>query len=97
MKRHKAEWQASEARGRFAEVIDAALAGMPQVIRKRGGGEVVVVSRAAWERSKPTLREVLLAGGGGPQDAAEDIFERALRDARQQGIGMFGARDIDHD
>jgi prevent-host-death family protein len=47
-------WQAAEARHRFSELVDAAVEGHPQFVRRRDGQEVVVVSRDYFEQTKPT-------------------------------------------
>jgi len=73
-------WQVSEARSRFANVVDRALSGVPQVIRKRGGGEVVVVSKEAWDRAKPNLRDYLLSSSTTTEEY--ETFEKGLRRAR---------------
>jgi prevent-host-death family protein len=73
-------WQVSEARSRFADVVDRALSGVPQVIRKRSGGEVVVVSKEAWDRAKPNLRDYLLNSSSTAEEY--ETFEKGLRRAR---------------
>lgn len=95
LKKPEAEaWQVSEARNRFADVVDRALSGVPQVIRKRGGGEVVVVSRDAWDRAKPNLRDYLLNSSS--TEAEYATFEKSLRRARmpmlQPGSAKLKAR-----
>jgi prevent-host-death family protein len=42
-------WQATKARGALSAIIDAAVDGAPQLIRRRDGKEVVVMSRAHYE------------------------------------------------
>jgi hypothetical protein len=61
-------WQASEAQSRLGELVDAALDGAPQVVRRADGREVVVVAREVFQapdESAPreTLRDVLLNPG----------------------------------
>ena len=56
-------WQAAMARHRFAEIIDAAVAGQPQFVQRRDGKEVVVVSRDYFERTKPNIKSYLLSAG----------------------------------
>lgn len=73
-------WQVSEARSHFADVVDRALAGVPQVIRKRGGDEVVVVSKEAWDRAKPNLRDYLLSSSATAEEY--EAFEQGLQRAR---------------
>ncbi|HKN01019.1 MAG TPA: type II toxin-antitoxin system Phd/YefM family antitoxin [Candidatus Binataceae bacterium] len=43
-------WAAAEAKARFSEVIDRALADGPQTITRKGQKAVVVVSAAEWQR-----------------------------------------------
>jgi prevent-host-death family protein len=79
-------WQASEARAKLPEVMSGALSGSPQIIRGRGGEEVVVVSRADYERMKPTLKDYLLRSPGAAGVDDDDMLEAALR--RVRGIGI---------
>jgi prevent-host-death family protein len=48
-------WRAAQARARFAELVDAAIQGRPQFIRRRDGHEVVLVSRDYfdWAKMRP--------------------------------------------
>jgi prevent-host-death family protein len=81
-------WQATEARAQLPAVMQAALSGTPQIIRKRSGEEVVVVSRTDYERLKPTLKDYLLrsaGAAGGDDDAALRLALRRLR-----AIGAVG-------
>lgn len=57
------EWQVTEAPGAFGQIIDAAVEGAPQLIRRHDGREVVVVSRGAFETIKPNPRDCLLTSG----------------------------------
>jgi len=43
-------WAAAEAKARFSEVIDRALADGPQTVTRRGQKAVVVVSAEEWQR-----------------------------------------------
>lgn len=86
-------WQAAEARHRFTDVVDAAVAGKPQFIRRRDGREVVVISREYFEQTKPNLKSYLLAAGYAGE--AEDAFDRALRGVRTEGPPLLQPRDID--
>lgn len=86
-------WQAAEARHRFSKVVDAAVEGSPQFIRRRDGREVVLVSREYFERTKPSLKSYLLSAGyAGPED---DAFDVAMRSVRTEGGPLFGARNVD--
>lgn len=77
---HGPEWHASDARHRFSEVVDAAAAGTPQFVRRRDGQEVVVVSRDYFERTRPTLKSVLLNFKFEHDDGS---FEAALAEGRR--------------
>lgn len=76
-------WQASSARHRFTDLVDAAVEGEPQFVKRRDGREVVVVSREYYERTLPTLAGYLLAGGVAPE--GEDAFDCALKVIRAEG------------
>ena len=72
-------WQAGAARHRFSELVDAAVDGRPQVIRRRDGREVVVVSKEYYEQTKPNLKSVLLSHRFGERG---DVFDTVLEEAR---------------
>jgi prevent-host-death family protein len=82
------EWQATKARGAFAEIIEAAAEGTPQLIRRRDGKEVVVVSRDYFEARRPNLRDYLLNAG---YAADHDAFDDALRAVRESADSPFAA------
>ncbi len=61
-------WQLQDAKNRFSAVVDAALAGEPQHVTRRGKPAVVVLAAAEYERlckqepsDTPTFVEHLLA------------------------------------
>jgi len=73
-----AEWALQDAKNRFSAVVDAALAGSPQRVTRRGKPAVVIVAVEEYERLRhlekaeaPTLADMLLAI---PQDDGE--FDR---------------------
>jgi prevent-host-death family protein len=72
-------WQAGAARHRFSELVDAAVDGRPQIIRRRDGREVVVVSKDYYERTKPNLKSVLLSHRFGKRG---DLLDAVLEEAR---------------
>lgn len=72
-------WQAATARHRFTEVVDAAVEGRPQFVRRRDGREVVVVSKEYYERTRPSLKSVPLSQRFGERG---DEFDLALEEAR---------------
>lgn len=79
--------RATRARAALDEIIDGAVAGSPQLIRREGGK---VMSRDRVKANKSDLRNYLLtAGYAGEHDA----FDEALRLARATGLGMLGLRD----
>ena len=72
------DWTLQDAKNRFSAVVDAALAGAPQRVTRRGRPAVVVLAVDEYERlcqlektNAPTLAGLLLAI---PQDDQE--FER---------------------
>ncbi len=71
-------WQAAAARHRFSELVEAAVEGRPQFVRRRDGREVVVVSKEYYERTKPSLKTVLLSLRFGHRG---DDFDAALQQA----------------
>ena len=73
-----AEWSLQDAKNRFSAVVDAAVAGDPQRVTRRGKPAVVVLAVEEYERLRhlenakaPTFADLLLAM---PQDDEE--FER---------------------
>ena len=79
-------WSLQDAKARFSAVVDAALAGEPQRVTRRGRPAVVVVSAEDWDR---IIRESRAAGFAehlaaiprGPE-ADDDPFPRAPLTAR---------------
>ena len=72
------DWSVRDARNRLGAVVDAAVAGEPQRVTRRGKPAVVVMAVEEYERLRrverakaPTFAELLLAI---PQDGGE--FER---------------------
>ena len=79
------DWALQDAKNRFSAVVNAALAGVPQQVTRRGRPAVVVLSVEEYERLRrlekanaPTLADMLLAM---PQDDQE--FERVPLSSRQ--------------
>ena len=79
-----ADWPLQDAKSKFSAVVNAALAGEPQRVTRRGQPAVVVVATEEYERlcrlekaGAPTLGESLL---GIPQD--DQKFERISLPAR---------------
>ena len=78
------EWPLQDAKNRFSAVVDAALAGNPQQVTRRGKPAVVVLAVDEYERLRhmekaaaPSLAELLLAI---PQDGEEfDRLDLAAR------------------
>ncbi len=85
------DWQAASARHHFSELIDAAVAGRPQFVRRRDGREVVVVSREYFEQTKPDLKTTLLTKGYASGDDADE-FDEILREIRTTGGATFGTQ-----
>lgn len=73
-------WQLQDAKNRFSAVVDAALAGEPQEVTRRGKPVVVVIAVEEYERlcqakkaAAPDFIEHLLAI---PKGGPDDLFER---------------------
>ncbi len=82
------DWPLQDAKNRFSAVVDAALAGDPQRVTRRGTPAVVVLAVDEYERLRqiekanaPTFAELLL---GIPQDGQE--FERLSLPARSTDL-----------
>ncbi|MYH49810.1 MAG: type II toxin-antitoxin system Phd/YefM family antitoxin [Gammaproteobacteria bacterium] len=82
------DWPLQDAKNRFSAVVDAALAGDPQRVTRRGRPAVVVLAVDEYERLRrverayaPTLGELLLDV---PQDGQE--FERLPLPQRPTGL-----------
>ena len=78
------EWSLQDAKNKFSALVNAALAGEPQRVTRRGEPAVVVLAAKEYERlcrlekaNAPTLGELLLEI---PQDDQE--FERLSLPAR---------------
>lgn len=79
-------WSLQDAKNRFSAVVDAAVAGEPQLVTRHGKPAVVVVAAETFERlhrqgraGAPSFAEALLAM---PQD--DGSFERP--DVRLRGV-----------
>ena len=75
-------WQLQEARSRIADVLDAATAGEPQRITRRGKRAVVVVSEEEWNRlagEKPDFGAFLMSCPITPEDMPSRRPARVLR------------------
>ena len=74
------EWSLQDAKNRFSAVVNAALAGEPQQVTRRGQPAVMVIAVEEYERlcqaekaAAPDFIEHLLAI---PKGGPEDLFER---------------------
>ena len=88
------EWPSTKARGAFSALIDAAVEGTPQLIRRRDGKEVVVISREDFEAGKPGLRDYLLTAG---YSEDHDSFDDALAQIREDGAAILIPRAMTPD
>ncbi|MCY3558451.1 MAG: type II toxin-antitoxin system Phd/YefM family antitoxin [Chloroflexi bacterium] len=82
------DWPLQDAKNRFSAVVDAALAGDPQRVTRRGQPAVVVLAVDEYERLRlieqanaPSLAELLLDI---PQDGEE--FERLHLQVREPDL-----------
>ncbi len=77
-------WQLQDAKARFSELVDRAVADGPQVVTRRGEAAVVVVSVAEWDdlkaRARPTIKDWLLA----PHARTEDLVPQRRKYRRRQ-------------
>jgi len=83
-------WQAAQARNHFSDIVNDAVDGNPQVIRRRDGKEVVLVSRDYYDKTKPNLKTYLMTAGYAEDD---DGFDSILGEVRS-GPGMFEPREV---
>lgn len=87
-------WQATEARVHFPELIEGAMADTPQVVKRRDGAEVVLVSRAYFDSTRPNLRDFLLASAGAGTDEEEDRLAEAIRSVWATGAIGIAPRNV---
>jgi prevent-host-death family protein len=85
-------WQAAEARHRFSELVDAAVGGRPQFVRRRDGREVVVVSKEYFDETKPNFKSYLMTSGYA--GVADDAFDGALRHVTSEGPPLIQPRKV---
>ena len=90
-------WPLQDAKNRFSAVVDAALAGTPQRVTRRGKPAVVVVSVDDYERLRnleraqaPSLAEMLLAIPQGDEE-----FERLQLEPRSFDL-LIAATALEH-
>jgi antitoxin Phd len=61
-------WPVQDAKARFSELLETCINEGPQVVTKRGAETAVLVPIEEWrqlkERSRPTLKELLLSDEG---------------------------------
>ncbi len=76
-----AQWNLQDAKNKFSEVVNAAVAGEPQIVTKRGKPAVVILSQNDYNllkkglKRKPTLPDLLMAM---PHKDDESAFEKDL-------------------
>ena len=73
------EWQIAEAKNRFSEVVDRALADGPQFVRRRGD-VVVIMAQRDYEKlteKRPGFKEFL--AGKGPSLQGVDLARNRSR------------------
>lgn len=83
-------WNLQDAKNKFSEVVNAAIAGTPQVVSRRGQPAVVILSTDAYDRllkqadNAPTsFRELLLAM---PQESASLVDHAASADLQPREV-----------
>ena len=76
-------WNLQDAKNKFSEVVNAAIAGTPQVVSRRGQPAVVILSTDAYDRllkqgdNAPTSFRDLLLSMPQEMDSQEDGTARA--------------------
>ena len=82
-------WPVRDAKTRFGELLDMALAEGPQIVTRRGVETAVLGPIEQWRRlermSRPDLKELLLAPGARTDDLAP-----ARRRHRRRALDDFG-------
>lgn len=80
------QWPLQDAKNKFSELVNAALAGEPQEVTRRGRPVVMVVAVEEYQRlcqvekaASPNFIEHLLAI---PKGGPDDLFERIPQKAR---------------
>ena len=89
-----AEWPIQDAKNKFSTLVNAALAGEPQQVTRRGQPAVVVIAAEEYERlcqaekaGEPGFIEHLLAIPRAPDDDAFELPTRT-RDFRAREIEL---------
>jgi antitoxin Phd len=62
-----AKWQLQDAKARFSQLVDDAVAKGPQIVTRRGIATAVLVAIDEWSRAqqsaRPSVKDVLLGDG----------------------------------
>ena len=85
-------WPAASARHKFGEIIDAAVAGRPQIVQRRDGKEVAIASREYFETTRPSIGTILLSQGY--SGSGEDSFDAILAEIRENAPDFLQRRDV---
>jgi prevent-host-death family protein len=86
-------WQAAEAQHKFGDVVDAAVAGEPQVIERRDGQTVVLVSAAYFEATRTDIKTFLPNHGYAGEGEAE--FDGLMQEVRCEFPDLLSRRAED--
>ena len=77
------KWPVQDAKARFSELLDTAIAEGPQIVTKRGIETAVLLPVDQWRRlermTRPDLKELLLA----PEARTEDLTPPRRRHRRR--------------
>lgn len=72
-------WQVQDAKARFSEMLERAIADGPQIVTKRGKEAAVLLSAEEWRsleaRARPSLKELLLSD----EARTDDLIPRRRR------------------
>jgi antitoxin Phd len=92
---HSPEWRLEEAKAKFSQVVEQALAGTPQKVTRRGKSAVVVVSAEKWEALNGTGPKAIELFRNAPKLTEEECAE--FEGHLDRGQLMLQDRDIDFD
>ena len=77
------KWPVQDAKAKFSELLDAAIAEGPQIVTKRGVETAVVVPIEQWRKleqmTRPDLKELLLS----PESRTDALVPRRSRHRRR--------------
>ena len=86
----QSQWTLQDAKNKFSEVVNAARAGIPQIVTRRGQPAVVILSTEAYRRllsqgdsATTSFRDLLLAM---PQETTSEDFAIVRNDLKLREV-----------